>query len=79
MLGYGLVQQRALGVARVVELGFCTRLPARMRMHFEVDGLTGEVIENGKWFKERLETVSTREMLFAARAETAGVVVPGGG
>ena len=23
VLGYGLVQQRALGVARVVELGFC--------------------------------------------------------
>ena len=33
VLGYGLVQQRALRVARVVELGFCTRLPARMRMH----------------------------------------------
>ena len=32
VLGYGLVQQRALGVARVVELGFCTRLPARVRM-----------------------------------------------
>ena len=45
----------------------------------EVDGLTGEVIENGKWFKERMETVLTREMLFAASAEIAGVVVPGGG
>ena len=30
VLGYGLVQQRALRVARVVELGFCTRLPARV-------------------------------------------------
>ncbi len=28
VLGYGLVEQRALGVARVVELGFCTRWPA---------------------------------------------------
>ncbi|WP_413882004.1 hypothetical protein [Candidatus Aalborgicola defluviihabitans] len=27
MLGYGLVKQRALGVARVVELGFGTRWP----------------------------------------------------
>ena len=45
----------------------------------EVDGLTGEVIENGKWFKERMETVLTREMLFAASAQIAGVVVPGGG
>ena len=30
VLGYGLVQQRALGVARVVEFGLCTRLPARV-------------------------------------------------
>jgi hypothetical protein len=32
VLGYGLVQQSPLGVARVVELGLCTRWPARMRM-----------------------------------------------
>ena len=32
VLGYGLVEQRALGVARVVELGLCTRWPARVRM-----------------------------------------------
>ena len=30
VLGCGLVQQRALGVARVVEFGLCTRLPARV-------------------------------------------------
>ena len=30
MFGYGLVQQRALRVARVVEFGLCTRWPARM-------------------------------------------------
>ena len=32
MFGNGLVEQRALGVARVVELGLCTRWPARVRM-----------------------------------------------
>ena len=32
VLGYGLVEQSPLGVARVVEFGLCTRLPARMRM-----------------------------------------------
>mgnify|MGYP003380913817 CR=1 FL=1 len=32
MLGYGLVKQRAFGVARVVELGFGTRWPTRVRM-----------------------------------------------
>ena len=30
VLGYGLVQQCPLGVALVVELGLCTRLPARV-------------------------------------------------
>ena len=30
VLGYGLVEQSPLGVARVVELGLCTRLPARV-------------------------------------------------
>lgn len=44
----------------------------------EVDGLTGEVIENGQWFKEKMETILTREMLFEASAEIAGVIVPGG-
>ncbi len=45
----------------------------------EVDGLTGEVIENGQWFKDKMETILTREMLFEASAEIAGVIVPGGG
>lgn len=45
----------------------------------EVDGLTGEVIENGQWFKEKMETILTRDMLFEASAEIAGVIVPGGG
>ena len=43
----------------------------------EVDGLTGEVIENGQWFKEKMETIPTREMLFEASAKIAGVIVPG--
>ncbi len=30
VLGYGLVQQSPLGVTRVVELGLCTRWPARV-------------------------------------------------
>ena len=31
VLGYGLVQQRTFGVARVVELGLCTRWATRVR------------------------------------------------
>lgn len=45
----------------------------------EVDGLTGEVIENGQWFKEKLQALTTREMLFEMGAELAGAFVPGGG
>lgn len=45
----------------------------------EVDGLTGEVSENGQWFKDKIGQIATREMLFEAGAELAGVIVPGGG
>lgn len=45
----------------------------------EVDGLTGEVSENGQWFKDKIETIATREMLFEVGAELAGAIVPGGG
>ncbi|MFS2016268.1 hypothetical protein ACEN88_06785 [Massilia sp. CT11-108] len=45
----------------------------------EVDGLTGEVIENGQWFKETLQAFTTREMLFELGSELASAVVPGGG
>ena len=38
MLGYRLVQQRALGVARVVELGLEARRPTRMRMRLRWAG-----------------------------------------
>ena len=45
----------------------------------EVDGLTGEVIENGQWFKDKLQATTTREMLFEMGSELAGALVPGGG
>ncbi|NML15652.1 hypothetical protein [Azohydromonas caseinilytica] len=45
----------------------------------EVDGISGEVAENGQWFKEKIDAIMTREMLFEAGAEIAGAFVPGGG
>lgn len=45
----------------------------------EVDGLTGEVVENGRWFKDKLSDVLTRDMLVDIGAEVAGTFVPGGG
>jgi len=45
----------------------------------EVDGLTGEVVENGRWFKDKVNEILTRETLVDLGAEMAGVVVPGGG
>lgn len=45
----------------------------------EVDGLTGEVIEDGQWFREKLQAITTREMLFEMGSELASVLVPGGG
>ena len=45
----------------------------------EVDGLTGEVVENGRWFKDKVSQVLTRDMLVDIGAEMAGTLVPGGG
>lgn len=45
----------------------------------EVDGLTGDVVENGQWFKEKLQAITTRETLFEVGSELASVLVPGGG
>lgn len=45
----------------------------------EVDGLTGEVIENGRWFKDKLDKIMTRDMLLDLGAEMAGGLIPGGG
>ena len=44
----------------------------------EVDGLTGEVAENGHWFGEKVNRAVTREMLIELGAEVAGTFVPGG-
>lgn len=45
----------------------------------EVDGLTGEVVENGQWFKDKVGCIVSRDMLFEAGAEVAGALVPGAG
>lgn len=45
----------------------------------EVDGLTGEIIENGNWFKNTFEDAFTRDNLIELSAELASTVVPGGG
>jgi hypothetical protein len=45
----------------------------------EVDGLTGEVVENGRWFKDKVDKILTRDMLVDFGAEAANAFVPGGG
>ena len=45
----------------------------------EVDGLTGEVIENGHWFKDKVKDIITRETLLELGTEVAASLVPGGG
>ena len=45
----------------------------------EVDGLTGEIIENGNWFKNTFDQAFTRDNLVELSAELASTVVPGGG
>lgn len=45
----------------------------------EVDGLTGEVVENGDWFKDKVKEIITRETLLDLGAEVAGSLLPGGG
>jgi hypothetical protein len=45
----------------------------------EVDGLTGEVLENGRWFKDKVNKIVTREMLVDLGAEVAATFIPGGG
>ena len=45
----------------------------------EVDGLTGEIIEGGNWFKNTFEQTFTRDNLIELSAELATMVVPGGG
>lgn len=45
----------------------------------EIDGLTGEVVENGEWFRDKVEIAISRDMLFELGAEMASAVVPGSG
>lgn len=45
----------------------------------EVDGLTGEIVENGRWFKDKMSQLLSRDMMFELGAEVAGSLVPGGG
>ncbi|MGV8960310.1 MAG: hypothetical protein ACOH1V_07965 [Stenotrophomonas sp.] len=45
----------------------------------EIDGLTGEVVEDGQWFRDKLDTVMSREMLFELGAEVASAALPGAG
>lgn len=45
----------------------------------EVDGLNGEVLENGHWFRDKVQQVVTRDMLVDLGADVANAIVPGGG
>lgn len=45
----------------------------------EVDGLTGEVVENGDWFKDKFDKVMTRDTLIDVGADIASSIIPGGG
>lgn len=45
----------------------------------EVNGLTGEVIEDGEWYKDKVSRLLTREMLLEISADLAGELIPGGG
>ncbi|NIC43739.1 hypothetical protein [Aquabacterium sp. A08] len=45
----------------------------------EVDGLNGEVVENGHWFRDKVQQVVTRDMLLDLGADVANSLVPGGG
>lgn len=45
----------------------------------EVNGLTGEVIEDGEWYKDKIGQLLTPEMLMDISVDLAGELVPGGG
>lgn len=47
----------------------------------EVDGLTGEVIENGTWFTNKLDlkNILTKDVLIEVSAEISGAIIPGAG
>ena len=45
----------------------------------EVNGLTGEIVEDGEWYKDKIGQLLTREMLVDISADLAGELIPGGG
>jgi len=42
----------------------------------KVDGLTGEVVENGQRFKDKVGAIATEDMLLETGAKIAGALVP---
>jgi len=45
----------------------------------EIDGLTGDVVSSGEWFRDKIDKVMTREMLFDLGTEVASAAIPAGG
>lgn len=45
----------------------------------EIDGLTGDVVSSGEWFRDKIDRVMTRDMLFDLGAEVASAAIPAGG
>ncbi|MFT3718878.1 hypothetical protein [Pseudorhodoferax sp.] len=53
--------------------------PADKTGVIEVDGLTGEVVESGHWFDEKITQRFTRERLIDLGADAANLALPGSG
>lgn len=45
----------------------------------EFDGLTGEMTSGGVTFRQQVEKIMTRDLLFDVSAEAANLLIPGGG
>lgn len=45
----------------------------------EVNGLTGEISENGQWYKDKFSDLVTRDMLIDLSADIASELIPGSG
>lgn len=44
----------------------------------EVDGLTGDVVESGQWFRDKLGSVISRDLLVDIGADAVSLAIPGG-
>ena len=44
----------------------------------EVDGLTGDVVESGQWFRDKLGAAMTRDLLVDIGADAISMAIPGG-